>query len=196
MGLSPEERHRIYEEEKQRIEAEQRLKKGRDREISAFKTTKNERLASSIVVIIWMLALLIFFNFFNQYIAYYHHAVDPDVWVRQQVSSPAFGSWLVILNISLALSIVGHICMIVFDNYLISESVHIVLYSLGTWTLAAFISIFPLDFSGISSPGLTDNLPLIIKAVLAIIAFILGMVAFIKAIRLIVAVILHWRKAS
>jgi hypothetical protein len=195
MGLSPEERRRIYEEEKQRIEIEEKQKKS-SRRIGAFKTTKNERLASSIFVIIWMLALLIFFNFFNQYIAYYHHAGSPGVWTRQEILTPDFGTWLIILNVALALWIVGHICMIVFDNYLTSELVHIVLYSLGTWTLANFISIFPLDFSAASSSALSDNLPLIIKAVLAIIAFILGMVAFIKAIRLIVTLFLHWRNAN
>ncbi len=53
---------------------------------------KSSRITEAIVSIIWSIGTLIFFNFFSDYIAYYHDGI------REPFVTAEFGKWLWIHN--------------------------------------------------------------------------------------------------
>jgi hypothetical protein len=106
------------------------------------------RIVGSGFAIAWSVVLMVFFNFYNQYIAYYEPAsVSGPQWQMFTLITGAFYSWLPILNVSLALAIVGHAMMIAFDKYAANQAIHIILDILGLATVVTLLNIFPFDFS-------------------------------------------------
>jgi len=155
-----------------------------------FRTTRGGRITSSSFAIAWNFALLIFFNFFNQYLAYYHlEKVDSVTrWVRYPILTQDFNAWLVFLTTALVLSIIGHIILIIFDRYILRESVLIVLNLLGIVVVSALLSIFPFDFSRVPDTLVASILPVLVTVVLICIAIGMGIAALVSFIRLIVNV--------
>jgi len=155
-----------------------------------FKTTRGGRITSSTFAIAWSFALLIFFNFFSQYIAYYHLEKIDDIakWVRYPILTGDFNLWLPFLTAALVLSIVGHIILIIFDKYLLRETTLIVLNLFGIAVVSALLSIFPFDFSLIPNTTVANSLPAIATIVLICIAVGMGIAALVRFIRLIVNV--------
>jgi len=155
-----------------------------------FKTTRGGRITSSSFAIAWSFALLIFFNFFNQYIAYYQLEKIDDItkWVRYPILTGDFNLWLPFLTTALVLSIIGHIILIIFDKYLLRETTLIVLNLFGIAVVSALLSIFPFDFSLIPNTTVANSLPAIATIVLICIAVGLGIASLVRFIRLIVNV--------
>jgi uncharacterized membrane protein len=156
-----------------------------------FRTTRGGRITSSSFAIAWSFALLIFFNFFNQYLAYYHLEKIDSVtrWVRYPVLITVdFNTWLPFLTTALVLSIIGHIILIIFDKYILRETILIVLNLFGIAVVSALLSIFPFDFSLIPNTTVASVLPVIITVVLICIAVGIGIAALVSFIRLIVNV--------
>ena len=174
MELSPEERKRIYEEEKERIEAEEK-----------FKAARVGRIASSSITIAWSIVFLILFNFFSKYLAYYRY--ESGQWARYPILTADFGAWLPIITVTLILSLVGHIIAIIFDKYLLRETTLIVLNLLGMAATISLLSIFPFDFSAIPDTAAVDILPVVVAIALIGIAFGLGVAALVRLIKLIVS---------
>ena len=156
-----------------------------------FEKTRGGRITSSSFAIAWSVALLIFFNFFNQYIAYYHLEKIDSVtrWVRYPVLTSDFSAWLPFLTAALVLSIIGHIILIIFDKYILRESTLIVLNLFGIVVVSALLSIFPFDFSLIPNTTVAGVLPVIVTVVLICIAVGMGIAALVSFIRLIVNVV-------
>jgi uncharacterized membrane protein len=154
-----------------------------------FKTTRGGRITASSFAIAWSFALLIFFNFFNQYIAYYHFDKVGGNWVRYPVLTADFNAWLPFLTTALVLSIIGHIILIVFDKYLLRETIGIVLSLFGVAVVAALISISPFDFSLVPNTIVGSALPVIVTVVLICIAVGMGIAVLVSFIRLIVNVV-------
>jgi len=145
------------------------------------------RIAGSIFAIAWSLALLIFFNFFNQYIAYYV-PVDgngSNHWDMFSLITTDFNLWLPIVNTTLIISIIGHSILIAFDRYLLRQGIHIIL---DIFTLVAVVSllvIFPFNFSIL--PGNTEFLTTTgLTVVLVLIAIGAGISAIVRLVTLIV----------
>lgn len=120
-----------------------------------FKSTKAGRVTASSFAIAWSIVLLIFFNFFSKYIAYYQHETAGGVreWTRYPVLTGEYSAWLPILTTTLILSVIGHIILIIFDRYVLREITLIVLNALGIAVVATLLSIYPFDFSVI--PNIT-----------------------------------------
>jgi uncharacterized membrane protein len=155
-----------------------------------FKMTRGGRVTSSSFAIAWSVALLIFFNLFNQYIAYYHLEKVNDVahWVRYPILTVDFSAWLPILSMVLVLSIVGHIILIIFDKYLLRETTLIVLNLFGIVAVSTLLSIFPFNFSIIPNAAVASVLPVIITIILIFIVVGMGIATLVSFIRLIVKV--------
>jgi uncharacterized membrane protein len=157
---------------------------------SYFKSTRSARIASSVAAIVWSAVLLVFFNFFSQYLAFYQSETVDGVtkWSIYPLLTQDFRLVLPILNITLTLSIVGHALAIVFDKYLLREITLIVLNLLGLATVLTFLRIFPFDFSVIPHSAVAAASPTVAVAVLAIIALGLGIGALVRFIRVIINV--------
>jgi hypothetical protein len=176
MEISPEEKKKIYEEEKVRIESVREEHSG-----------KTRRITSSSLAIAWSIVLLIFFYGFRHYLAYYQ--IEPvngvSNWVRYEVLTHDFYIWLPILTITLILSIAGHVFLLIYDRYILRQSITIGLNLLGITTVATLLYIFPFDFSSIPS---MDELILSVMLRISIVAVlvILVVVALVNLIKFII----------
>ena len=103
------------------------------------------RVAGSSIAIAWCVALLIFFNFFSRYIAYYQ-SLPSGGWQISPLVTGDFSLWLPILNTTLALTIAAHAVFIAYDKYLLREIVHLGLSVFGLATVISLLLIFPFNF--------------------------------------------------
>jgi hypothetical protein len=157
-----------------------------------FTNTKVGRITSSSFTITWSVVLLVFFTLFNQYIAYYQLATVDTVssWIRYPILTGDFNAWLPILTVTLSLSILGHVVLIIFDKYLLRETVVIVLTLFGIATVVTLLSIFPFDFSVIPNPNIAEVLSIVITIALIGITIGLGIATLVRFIKLIVNVLM------
>lgn len=198
MNLSPEERKRIYEEEKARIEKEAKLDEAEQKSVAVSvtgiaptvddysRTARSRRVASSSFTIAWSTVLVIFLGFFNKYIAYYQY--ESPEWVRYPVLTEDFSAWLPIITATLVLFIIGHSIVIAFDRYPIRETTLVILNAFGLVAVVWLLSVFPFDFGGIPNASLADGLPIIMTLILVGITVILGIVTLVRLIKLVVDV--------
>ncbi len=153
-----------------------------------FETTRPGRIIASIFSIAWAIALLIFFNFYNQYIAYYQQDSAGN-WIRYPILTTAFPTWLVVLNIGLVISIAGHIISIIFDSYMLRQGVLLVLDLVSAGIIFNLVNIFPFDFSKIPNNTLVTVLPVMVTITLIFIGigFVIG--GIVRLVRLIRALL-------
>jgi len=152
-----------------------------------FKSTRGGRITTSVFAIAWSIVLLIFFNFYNQYIAFYRSETVNGLttWTRQPLFTEDINLWLPILTTTLILTIIGHIILIIFDRYTLREIVFIILNAFGLATVLTLLSVFPFDFSVIPNTTAADIAysGVIILLILISIGISIGMlVRFIKLI--------------
>ncbi len=132
-------------------------------------------VVGSAITIALALALLIFLNFFNEYIAYYYQS--SGVWVREPLLNSDFGSWLPVVTVALVLSIAGHAILIAVNQRLLRDTVFLVLDIFSLIVIGSLLSIFPFDF---------EVLPISASAVAWSMRLGLGIVMVIVAISVIV----------
>ncbi|MFC1866446.1 hypothetical protein ACFLYB_07045 [Chloroflexota bacterium] len=106
---------------------------------------KASRIPESIIGIVWCIGTLIFFNFFSNYIAYYHDGI------KEPFVTAEFGKWLWIHNPLLVLLLIRYSISLAFEKYVFRESVLIFLAILGIASTAVLLSLFPFDFSVLPS---------------------------------------------
>jgi uncharacterized membrane protein len=153
--------------------------------------TRSGRMVTSAFAIAWSIALLIFFNFFNQYVAYYHSETvgGVTIWTRYPFFTGDVNLWLPILTTTLVISIIGHVILIVRDTYILREVVHIVINAFALWTVATLLSIFPFDFTVIPNPSAADATYLGVRIFLILVSVGIGIAILVNVIRLIVNVV-------
>jgi uncharacterized membrane protein len=164
----------------------------RSRESHYWHSTRWGLITASGFAIAWSLALLIFFNFFNQYVAFYRLETVEGLnrWMRYPVLTPGFDAWLPILTAVLVVTIVAHVILIVYDKRLLRETILVVLNALGTYVVASLLAIFPFSFSTIPDSEVASTLmPVIITVTLIgmVIGFSIG--ALVGFVKLIVSVV-------
>lgn len=148
-------------------------------------------MVASAFAIAWSIVLLIFFNFFNQYVAYYHSETvgGATIWTRYPFFTEGVDLWLPILTTALVISIIGHVILIVLDRYILREVIHIVINAFALWTVAALLSIFPFDFSVIPDSAAVDATYLGVRIFLILISIGIGIAILVSVIKLIVNVV-------
>ena len=104
-------------------------------------STRTSRIMMAIIAIVWCMATLIFFNFFRDYIAYYHDGM------REPLITSEFYKWLWIHNPMLVLLLIQHSISLAFERYVFRESILIFMSLLGVASTATLLSVFPFDFS-------------------------------------------------
>jgi len=156
-----------------------------------FKSSKAGRLAESSFAIAWSIVLLIFFNFFNQYVAYYSsETVDGvKIWTKYPFFTQDISLWLPVLTTTLVLTIVGHAILIIFDRYALRETIIIVLNALGLATVLTLLAIFPFDFSVIPNATAADVTYIGVRIFLILISVGTGIAIIVRLIKLTVNVV-------
>ena len=166
-----------------RLEPEMRFQ---DRYYSIRKHTA--RIVGSSFTIAWCVALLIFFNFFNQYIAYYQPTYSAGVahWQMDTFITSDFSLWLPILNTTLALAILAHALFIVYDKYILRQVGRLVLGVLGLATVVSLLAIFPFDFNVIPNMDASYWAPFGVAATLIFISLGIAIGIVVRFIGLVV----------
>ncbi|HUW46756.1 MAG TPA: DUF4870 domain-containing protein [Dehalococcoidia bacterium] len=165
-------------------------KRIRDKVDAHFKS-RSGRITASAFAIAWSLVLLIFFNFFNQYVAYYQSETVGGIttWTRYPFFTADVNLWLPILTATLIIAIVGHIILIILDRYILREMIHIVINAFSLWTVLTLLSVFPFDFSVIPNPTAADATHLGVSIFLIFISVGIGIAILVSVIKLIVNVV-------
>jgi len=159
--------------------------------VDAHLKSRKGRITASAFAIAWSIVLLIFFNFFNQYIAYYHSETigSVTIWTRYPFFTEGINLWLPILTATLIISIIGHIILIILDRYVLRELIHIIINAFSLWTVVTLLSLFPFDFSVIPSTSAADATYLGVRIFLIFIAVGVGIAILVGVIKLIVNVV-------
>jgi len=159
--------------------------------VDAHFKSRSGRITASAFAIAWSIALLIFFNFFNQYVAYYHSETVGGIttWIRYPFFTEDINLWLPILTATLIITIIGHIILIILDRYVLREMIHIVINAFSLWTVLTLLSVFPFDFSVIPNPAAADATYLGVKIFLIFISVAVGIAILVGVIKLIVNVV-------
>jgi len=152
-----------------------------------YDSNRGSRIAGYCIAITWNIIFIVFFNFFNRYIAYFESNTVEGVttWTRYPLITDDFKTWLPIVTVALAVSIVGNIILIINDKRLIRDIVNIVLNLFGIAAVATLLSIFPFDFTVFPNNDLSNilNPTLTVVLILIIVGIAIGtLVRFIKMI--------------
>ncbi|MBA7715187.1 hypothetical protein ES703_124228 [subsurface metagenome] len=153
-----------------------------------FKSKRVGRITESSFAIAWSIVLLVFFNFFHQYIAYYSSEKVGGVttWTSQPFFTEDINLWLPILTTTLILTIIGHIILIIFDRYTLREIVFIILNAFGLATVLTLLSVYPFDFSVIPNAAIADATYVGVRVLLIFISIVIGIVIIVSFIKLII----------
>jgi uncharacterized membrane protein len=159
--------------------------------IDAHFKGRTGRITASAFAIAWSIVLLIFFNFFNQYVAYYHSETVDGIttWIRYPLFTEDINLWLPILTATLIITIIGHIILIILDRYVLREMIHIVINAFSLWTVLTLLSVFPFDFSVIPSTTASEATYLGVKIFLIFISVAVGIAILVRVIKFIVNVV-------
>jgi hypothetical protein len=150
------------------------------------KRSRESRVAGYSFSIAWSLILIIFFNYFNRYIAYYTYSEAAGKWNIQPLITGDFKAWLPILTISLIITIIGNIVLIINDSFYVRNIALIVMNIFGIASVATLLTLFPFDFSVIPSADWNAILFPIIKIVLILIIIGMAIGSFVRFIKIIV----------
>ncbi len=153
-----------------------------------FKKKREGRITASAFAIAWSIILLVFFNFFHEYIAYYSAETVGGVvtWTKQPFFTSDISLWLPILTTTLVISIIGHIVIIIVDREMLRRGIQIIIDGFGLATVITLITVFPFDFGVIPNAAASAATHAGVLIVLICIAVVLGISLLIRVIKLLV----------
>jgi uncharacterized membrane protein len=153
-----------------------------------FERRRAARITGSVFAVAWSIALLIFFNFYNQYFAYYNANTSEGIvtWERYPFFTNAISQWLPILTAALIVSIIGHLILIFFDRYALRQLIHIVMDAFGLATVATLLTVFPFDFYVIPDAGAAAGTQIGVTVMLVIIIIGMSIGILVRIIKLII----------
>lgn len=141
--------------------------------------TRASRITTDIIAIVWSIATLVFFNFFRDYIAFYHDGM------REPLITPEFVKWLWIHNPMLVLLLIRHSISLAYKRYIFRESILIFLALLGVASTATLLSLFPFDFSILPSADAAKWSELGLRIALILTIIVYSIEALVRVYKLI-----------
>ncbi|UCC16263.1 MAG: hypothetical protein JSU58_07780 [Dehalococcoidales bacterium] len=164
-----------------------------DREIGRkieeyFTRKRGGRIAASAFAIAFSIVVLIFFNYFNDYVAFYSSdKVDGvTVWTRTPFFTDDISLWLPILTTALVVSIIGHSIMIIFDRYALREVLQLIIDAFSLASAITLVIVFPFDFSVIPSTSIAEGVELGVTVVLICVCVGIGIGILVRSIKFFV----------
>ncbi|MBM3700034.1 MAG: hypothetical protein FJW68_03820 [Actinobacteria bacterium] len=154
--------------------------------ISSSERDRNARITGYCFAIAWSIIFIVFFNFFNKYIAFYIFDSQSDTWIIIPFITSAFSAWLPFVNASLLVSIIGNVVLIINDSYYFNNITNIIMHFFSILAAAALLIIFPFDFTVLPATSVLSAIlfPLIwIALIVVIVGLSVGLIVrFIKII--------------
>ena len=133
--------------------------------------------------------MLIFFNWFNQYVAYYNGDTVNGVirWTRQTFFTSDISTWLPILNATLVVTIICHVIMILIDRDILRQALKVIMSGFGLATVITLLVVYPFDFSVIPNHAAETGTNLGVTISLIIIAVGIGIGLLVGFIKLLIS---------
>ena len=153
-----------------------------------YEADRNARIAGYSAAIAWGLILIIFFNFFNRYIAFYSYDAALKTWSYTPMLTENFGAWLPIFNVSMIVAIIGNIILILNDSFYFSNVTNIVMNIFGISSVVTLLTLFPFDFTGSQGANLDPVLFPIFKIGMALIIVGLSVGIFVRFIKIVIKI--------
>ena len=155
---------------------------------TAYVRGHGARITGSAFIIAFSIILLIFFNFFHQYVAYYNVDTTGNftTWTKYPFFTGEIDRWLPVVNTALGVSILGHLILIIFDNYYLRRGVLFVIDVLGLTAVVTLLTIFPFDFSVIPNDAAGVATEVGVRVVLVCIAVGIGISLIVRLIKTLV----------
>lgn len=153
-----------------------------------FKNKREGRITASAFAIAWSIILLVFFNFFYEYVAYYNADTVGNVviWTRHPFFTSEIALWLPILTTTLVISIIGHIVLIIVDRNILRQAIYIIIDGFGLATVVTLVTVFPFDFDVIPNSVAAAATHIAVTVVLICIAVGFGISLLVRVIKLLV----------
>jgi uncharacterized membrane protein len=147
-------------------------------------------ITGSAFTIAFSIILIIFFNFFNDYVAYYNADTVNGVvvWSRTSFFTDEISLWLPVLNTALAVSILGHIFIIVFEGDILRRIIRFVIDIFGLASVLTLLSVFPFDFNVIPDSTIAAGVEVGVTVALICIAVGIGISLLVRFIKTLVAI--------
>lgn len=154
--------------------------------VSAGEHTRAGRIAGSVIAILWSAFIFVMFNVYPEYIAYYQGVAADGVnqLLRYPILTAELNRVLPILNVTIGITVVGHIIAIMFDHYTLRQVLEIVLHMFGIAVAAAFLRVFPFDFSEIPFGGINEAAPTVVIIILVVAIVALAIDIVVRIVRL------------
>ncbi len=155
-----------------------------------FKRKRESRITASAFAIAWSIILLVFFNFFHEYVAYYNADTIGGIvtWTKYPFFTSEIALWLPILTTTLVISIIGHTVLIIVDRNILRRSIHIIIDGFGLATVVTLITVFPFDFNVIPNTVASAATHVGVLIVLICIAVGFGISLLVRIIKLLVSI--------
>ncbi len=164
-----------------------------DREIGRkieeyFTRRRGGRITASAFTIAFSIAVLIFFNYFNDYVAYYSSdkVGNAIIWTRTPFFTDDIGLWLPILTTALVVAIIGHGVLIIFDRYILREVILAVIDIFSLASVVTLVSVFPFNFYVIPSASIAEGVELGVTVVLICVSVGIGIGILVRGIKLLI----------
>jgi uncharacterized membrane protein len=147
-------------------------------------------ITGSAFAIAFSIALIIFFNFFNDYVAYYNADTVNGiiVWSRTSFFTDEISLWLPVLNTALAISILGHIIIIIFAGDILRRIIRFVIDLFALASVLTLISVYPFDFSVIPDKTIAAGVDVGVIVILICIAVGIGISLLVRFIKTLVVI--------
>jgi uncharacterized membrane protein len=155
-----------------------------------FDKKRAGRITGSAFAIAWSIVLLIFFNFFNDYVAYYNAETinNTVVWTRTPFFTGDISLWLPVLNAALGVSILGHVIMIILDVEVLRRILRFIIDAFGLASVITLLYVYPFDFNVIPDTRIAAGVDVGVTVALICVAVGLGislLVRFFKTLAII-----------
>jgi hypothetical protein len=153
-----------------------------------YESDRNSRIAGYSAAIAWGIILIIFFNFFNKYIAFYTYDAALKTWSLTPMLTENFMAWLPIFNVSMIVSILGSIILIINDSFYFKNITNIVMNIFGISSVVTLLTLFPFDFKSYQGASLDPVLFPIFKIGLALVIVGLAVGVFVRFIKIVIKI--------
>jgi uncharacterized membrane protein len=151
-----------------------------------YKVRVESRIPLAVASIIWNVILLVVFNFFYQYIAYYTYHAASKTWTWQSFFTNDINAWLPILNAALAIAIIGSVLLIFLNYRIVRESIHVVTNGFGLAAILTLLVIFPFNFDVISNSDAAGWTTFGVRVFLIVLAVCFGIGLVVRVVKLLV----------
>lgn len=133
--------------------------------------------------------MLVAFNFFHQYIAYYTYNSADKTWTWQSFFTSDISLWLPILNATLGIAIIGYIILIIVNNNIIRAAIHVIMNGVSLASVITLLVVYPFTFDMIPNSTVADGVTVGLRIFLVFLAVCFGIAVVVRIIKLLVNIL-------